>query len=171
MTMETERLQLRRPAPEDDLSEFVADAEVQHWIGGNPDETPEEVRDRWIRRWDRDGVGPFLVLRDGEVIGRVGYMIWNTETWRPSSYDDAGRHAETELQWAILQRCWGNGYAPEAATAVRAWAARERGLERIVSFIDPRNVRSIRVADKLGCTPEQLAQTPYGPCVVWVHPR
>jgi RimJ/RimL family protein N-acetyltransferase len=54
---------------------------------------------------------------------------------------------------------------------VRAWAYDERAISRLVSLIDPRNVRSIRVADKLGAEPQQLVATPHGPAVVWVHPR
>jgi len=58
------------------------------------------------------------------------------------------------------------------AAAVRDWAYTERGLERVISLIDPRNVRSIRVADKLGAEPEQLVQmATYGPAIVWLHPR
>ena len=102
--------------------------------------------------------------------GRVGFIVWDARTWETSTYELAGAHAETELGWAILSRHWGHGYATEAALAAREWA-RQRGQERIVSLIEPRNVRSVRVADKLGAVPEQLVQTDHGPTLVWVHPR
>ena len=76
-----------------------------------------------------------------------------------------------ELGWALARAAWGHGYATEAARAVRAWAYAERGVERLISLIDPRNVRSVRVADKLGAEPERLVSTHHGPALVWVHPR
>ena len=48
------------------------------------------------------------------------------------------------------------------------WAYAERGVERLISLIDPRNTRSIRVADKLGAEPEQLVTTVYGPVLAWL---
>jgi RimJ/RimL family protein N-acetyltransferase len=40
---------------------------------------------------------------------------------------------------------WGNGYATEAARAVRNWAYAQGG-ESLISLIHPANVRSQRVA-------------------------
>lgn len=164
----TERLLLRKPTLDDDVSEFVADEEVQRGLGGVAQESARDVIERWVRRWERNGVGQFIVELDGRFIGRVGFIIWDGRTWETSAYDVAGPHAETELGWAILSTHWGHGYASEAARAALEWA---QHLPRVVSLIDPRNVRSIRVADKLGAAPEQLVQTPYGPALVWVHAR
>jgi len=173
--IETERLLLRKPRLEDadDLLGFVGDAEVMRWIGGEPGnrDTAVESIDRWIRRWDANGVGQFMVVLDGHVIGRVGLQVWDTRTWKTATYESAGPHSVDELGWAIESRFWGNGYAVEAGRAVREWAYRERGIDRLISLIDPRNVRSIRVADKLGAAVEQLVQTGHGPANVWVHPR
>lgn len=162
----TERLLLRRPRLDDDLTEFVADGEVQRWIGGGG-ETPAEVIERWVRRWERNGVGQFIVELDGNLIGRVGFLVWDRRTWETSAYDLAGEHAETELGWAILQRYWGRGYATEAALAARDWA----GLDRLVSLIDPANARSIRVAEKLGAVRTDRVETPHATADVWVHPQ
>jgi RimJ/RimL family protein N-acetyltransferase len=164
--LETERLLLREPRPGDDLTEFVADEEVQSWIGG-PDD-PRELIDRWIGRWERNGVGQFVVELDGRFIGRVGFIVWDSRTWETSTYEIAGAHAETELGWAILSSHWGKGYATEAALAAREWIERER----IISLIHPANVRSQRVAEKLGARIEQRVETHDGtPADVWVHPR
>jgi RimJ/RimL family protein N-acetyltransferase len=166
--IQTDRLLLRPPTRDDDVAAFVADGHVQKWIGGSPEDPAEEVLERWVRRWEQNGIGQFLVLLGGEIIGRVGFIVWDGRTWRTSTYAKAGDYAETELGWAILSREWGHGYATEAAHAVRAWA---RDPLRIISLIDPRNVRSIRVADKLGAVPERLVDTDSGPTLVWVHPR
>jgi RimJ/RimL family protein N-acetyltransferase len=160
----TERLTLRKPRFEDDLSAFVDDDDVQRWIGG-PDD-PAELIERWIRRWERNGVGQFIVELDGEIIGRVGFLVWDSRTWETSAYDLAGDHAETELGWAILSRHRGHGYATEAARAARASIE----SERIISLIHPDNVRSQRVAEKLGARPGERVETPGGPADVWVHP-
>jgi len=165
----TERLLLRKPAPDDDLSAFVADAEVQRWTGGPG--TPEPLIDLWLRRWVRDEVGPFVVELDGRFIGRVGFIVWDTRAWETSSYELAGEHAETELGWALLSGSWGHGYATEAARAARGWLYAERDVEHLISLIAPENARSIRVAEKLGATREQRVETPHGPADVWVHPR
>lgn len=164
----TERLLLRRPTLDDDLTEFVADDAVQRWIGGTAEESPTDVIELWVRRWERDGVGQFVVELDGTFIGRVGFIVWDARTWETSTYELAGEHAETELGWAILSSHWGHGYAVEAARAALDWV---RDHDRIISLIEPRNVRSVRVADKLGAVPEKLVQTHHGPALVWVHSR
>ena len=116
-------------------------------------------------------MGQFVVLLDGRAIGRVGLLVWDARTWETSTYEDAGEHAETELGWALARARWGHGYATEAARAVRDWAYAERDVERLISLIAPDNARSIRVAEKLGATPEQMIASPHGPANVWVHPR
>lgn len=44
----------------------------------------------------------------------------------------------------------GQGYAAEAAVALRDWAHAALGLDRLVSYIDPRNTRPITLAERLG---------------------
>ncbi len=173
--LETERLLLRKPRLEDvdDLLEFAADGEVMRWIAGEPGgrEVALEHVERWLARWAANDVGQFVVLLGERIIGRVGLLVWDSRTWETSSYDDAGAAAESELGWAISSTYWGHGYATEAARAARAWAYEECGVERLISLIDPRNTRSIRVADKLGAEPEQLVETVYGQLLAWLHPR
>ena len=161
--IETARLVLRLPTRADDLTEFVADDEVQRWIGG-PD-TAEALIERWVRRWERNGIGQFVVELDGKLVGRVGFIVWDSRVWEPSSFDDAGDAAEVELGWAIGSPWWGHGYATEAARAALAWIDRER----IISLIDPANVRSIRVAEKLGARRGERIESPHGPADVWIH--
>jgi RimJ/RimL family protein N-acetyltransferase len=162
----TERLLLRKPRLDDDLTEFAADLEIQRWIGSGSRPAAELV-DLWIRRWERNGVGQFIVELDGEIIGRVGFLVWDRRTWETSAYELAGGDAETELGWAILSRHWGHGYATEAARTARTWIDRER----IISLIHPENVRSQRVAEKLGARPTERVETPGGPADVWLHPQ
>ncbi len=82
-----------------------------------------------------------------------------------------GREAQVELGWALAREHWGQGYATEAALAVREWIYEKRRGERLTSLISPDNPRSIRVAEKLAAWPTEDVQTPGGQATVWVHPR
>jgi RimJ/RimL family protein N-acetyltransferase len=173
--IETARLLLRLPRLDDAaaLLEFVGDDEVMRPIGDEAGgmEKAEAMVERWIARWARNGVGQFVVERDGEVLGRVGLIVWDGRTWETSAYDLAGTYAREELGWALVRRAWGHGYATEAAQAVKKWGHEERGIERLVSLIAPENVRSQRVAEKLGARRGERIETAVGATDVWVYPR
>jgi RimJ/RimL family protein N-acetyltransferase len=162
--IQTERLLLRKPKEEDVESPptWLSDPEVMDWLGGV--EPPAEVVRLWLAQWERFPTGKFLVERrsDGALVGRVGANYYDVETWQRSP---AG---EPELGWALAREHWGNGYATEAALAVREWLQ----APRVVSLIAPGNTRSQRVAERLGARPEQTVELPgYGAHVVWEHPR
>ncbi len=55
-----------------------------------------------------------------------------------------------ELGYRFFPEAWGKGYATEAAIAVRDDVFSRLELPEVVSFIDPKNLRSIRVATKIG---------------------
>jgi RimJ/RimL family protein N-acetyltransferase len=55
-----------------------------------------------------------------------------------------------EVGWRLAFAHWGHGYATEAACASLAFGFGELGLEEIVSFTVPANVRSWRVMEKIG---------------------
>jgi RimJ/RimL family protein N-acetyltransferase len=163
-SIETERLLLRRPTEADVESPpaWLADAEVMDWLGGL--EPPAEVVRLWMDQWERFPTGKFLVQRksDGLLVGRVGANYYDVQTWERSP---AG---EPELGWALAREQWGHGYATEAALAVREWLR----APCVISLITPTNVRSQRVAERLGATPGETIELPgYGPHVVWEHPR
>jgi RimJ/RimL family protein N-acetyltransferase len=68
---------------------------------------------------------------------------------------------------------WGHGYATEAAAAIRDWAYECRHIDQLVSLITPDNIRSQRVAQRLGATPTETV-TPEDSkrtAVVWRHQR
>ena len=66
--------------------------------------------------------------------------------------DEVGGKPVVEVGWSIAPARWGEGFAPEVAPARRRLGLRARGLERIVSFTLPENVRSRRVMEKIGMT-------------------
>ena len=148
--IETERLLLRMPSLEDALAllEAFADPEAMRYIGdGSTTDLvgSEEAVRRWLDRWDAWKIGMFVVerLEDSQVLGRAGFLRWDPETWEIGG-------SETELGWGLSRAHWGRGYATEAALALRDWALGVRGLTRLISLIQPENLRSIRVAEKLG---------------------
>jgi RimJ/RimL family protein N-acetyltransferase len=176
--LETERLILRGPQPDDAeaLLDLVGDGQVMRAIGSEAGgmEVAAEHLERWLRRWDANGMGPFLVVHRevGNVIGRVGPLVWDSATWDTASLADAGENAEIELGWAIASAHWGRGYAPEAARAVRTWVYETRSVERLISLIDPANTKSARVAEKLGAEPSETVELFDGDqATIWVHPR
>lgn len=66
---------------------------------------------------------------------------------------------DIEIGWRLNRHAWGKGYATEAATPVLAHAFRTLELEHVIADIDPGNIGSIRVAEKLGLS--QPRQTTY----------
>jgi len=57
-----------------------------------------------------------------------------------------------EVGWRLARAHWGRGYATEAARASVAFGFDRVGLEEIVSFTVPANIRSIGVMERLGMT-------------------
>jgi RimJ/RimL family protein N-acetyltransferase len=159
--LETERLLLRLPR-RDDLeayAELFADPEVVRYIGGVTKTRAEsgEAIELMLRHWDEQGVGLFSAVRkeDERVLGHVGFLIWDTATWENAMNRPPGASIETEIGWALTRENWGQGYATEAATAVRDLALGELGLSRLISLIQRGNDASVRVALKLGETLER----------------
>lgn len=160
----------------DGAAEYLTDPDAMRFIGGETVARRDvpEVIERWLARWHADGFGHFAVERrdDGRFLGRVGVIVWDSGDWWPATLAEAGDRAELELGWAFASAHWGCGYATEAARAVRDWARRERGVERLVSLIHPDNVRSQRVARRLDAEPRETVTTrEAGPAVIWLHPR
>jgi RimJ/RimL family protein N-acetyltransferase len=178
MRLETERLVLRLPRLDDAeaVLELYSDPEAMRFIGGVQAEIvadPESIVRVWLERWEANGFGQLVAERrdDGAVVGRIGLVVWDTRDWEISTVPEAGEHGQPELGWALTQAYWGLGYATEGALATRAWAREELGIERLISVIAPQNVRSQRVAEKLGAVPgETVELADSGPAVIWEHP-
>ncbi len=146
--IETERLLLREPVLED-WSGFatVMTSERARYMGG-----PYSLAAAWgvfchgIALWRLFGLGGLsIVLRDtGQAVGQV-------------EINQGPRFPESELGWQLAAEAEGRGYAFEAAVALRAWVFRNRDLETLVSYIDPENSRSIRLAERLGATRDERA--------------
>ena len=163
LQLETDRLLLRAPVPEDAdaLAPMYGDPEVMRYVGDGRtltrSDTERSVR-RMIERWEADGFGLFTTVRndDGAIIGRVGLLVWNTDTWEPTTRAEAANVAsEVEVGYTLARPYWGQGYATEAAGAVRDYALNELGAERLIALIIHGNTASENVAQKLGLSYER----------------
>ncbi len=157
LQLETERLVLRAPVPEDAdaLAPIYADPEVMRYVGDGRTlthgQTELSVR-RMIQRWEADGFGLFTTVRKENriVIGRVGLLVWNTDSWEPTTRAEAVGPTELEVGYTLGRDFWGQGYATEAAAAARDYALNGLGAERLIALIIHGNTASENVARKLG---------------------
>jgi RimJ/RimL family protein N-acetyltransferase len=110
--------------------------------------SPEESNalvDRAQAHFDLHGFGPFAVELPDELTfaGFIGLSV-------PAF--DAPFMPAVEVGWRLAFDCWGRGLATEGARAVVRYGFEEQGLESVVSFTVPENLRSRRVMEKIGMT-------------------
>jgi RimJ/RimL family protein N-acetyltransferase len=93
-----------------------------------------------IRQWRLRGYGQWSVVEKatGEVIGCVGF--YHPQTPWPG----------VDLGWLIHRSRWGHGLASEAASAALQWAWDHTQIDAVISLIAPDDLRSIRIATKIG---------------------
>ncbi|OIP85576.1 MAG: GNAT family N-acetyltransferase [Rhodobacterales bacterium CG2_30_65_12] len=65
---------------------------------------------------------------------------------------------EPELGWFLTEAAEGNGFGFEAAEAARAHALDRLHLPALVSYMDPDNTRSARLAERLGAVRDPAAE-------------
>jgi [ribosomal protein S5]-alanine N-acetyltransferase len=153
--IETERLVLRRPRLSDAAALHAAygDPEVMKFIGDGKTMTLAKTK-AWIEkalaRWKADGFGHFVIEKDRKVIGRAGFLVWDPDEWKTGTLAELGDHAAIELGWMLAREHWGNGYATEAAIALRNYGFKDLKFERLISLIMHGNDASVKVAERLG---------------------
>ena len=146
----TERLVLREPEAADRgaFIDLFASPEVGTYLGGP---RPRADLERSVPEVPRGRPGLFVVDLDGAMIGMVTFDRRDAERSgriRP----DAG---EAELGYLFLPHAWGHGYATEACAAALDWFAGALPGEPVVLYTQTANVRSMRLAAKLGFTEVQ----------------
>lgn len=147
--LETERLRLRAPRRTD----FDAYADILGSDRARYMSAPSDRKGAWsafesdLASWLLDDFGYWtMALRqDDAPAGFIGIA-------KPD------RFPETELGWFVTAASEGGGYAFEAARAALVWAFHKRGLPTLVSYVDEENTRSIRLAERLGATPDPAAR-------------
>lgn len=164
--IETERLTLRAPGPQDwevwrafvlsDRARFIRAADFNETMAWR-------AMGHLIGHWVLRGWGSFVFCKTGsdEALGLAG--PWYPATW-----------PEKEIGWSVWQaEAEGQGFAFEAARAACGHAFRELGWTTAVSYIDRDNARSIALAQRLGAVLDPCAATPDpdDDLVVYRHPR
>lgn len=147
LTLHTDRLVLRpltlADADVDALFAMRSDPLVQRY-GSHAPWTDRQTAVPYIERDMREhaeGSGVQLGIErreDGAVIGSCTLF----------HLDAQSRHAE--CGYVLLPSAWGKGYASEAMTALLDWGVDALDLHRVEADIDPRNVASARVLERLG---------------------
>ncbi|TCR83506.1 GNAT family N-acetyltransferase [Rhizobium sp. BK376] len=161
-TIETERLILR-PLTMDDWPEYaeLMSSPRAIYMGG-----PHATTAAWgmfchdAALWTLTGQGALMLqeLDTGRCLGQVGI---NSGPLFP----------EHELGWFVYAHAEGKGYGYEAASALRDWAFNVRGLQTIVSYIAPGNIRSRKLAERLGGELDAQAPRPDPADLVYRHPH
>lgn len=140
--LETARLTLRPTALEDFArwAELMADPETARFIGGvqAPAATWRAMMSM-AGAWSLTGVAMFSVIEreTGLWLGRIG-------PWQPLGWPG------TEVGWSLHPDAHGKGYAMEAAVASIDYAFDVLGWTEVIHCIDPDNVPSQKLAERLG---------------------
>ena len=128
-----------------DLAALLRDSAVMRFTiqGARTVEQSREVLLGFQRAQAEHGFSKWAVWRraDGAFVGYCGLDLYPIEG-RP----------EVELGYRLMPAFWGQGLATEAGRAVVEWAFGERGLPYVLAFLDPANVASVRVLEKIGLT-------------------
>jgi ribosomal-protein-alanine N-acetyltransferase len=150
--LETDRLVLSgwRMDQVDDLVRLHGDPDVARYlsISGLP-WTPEQARTAvasWIALFETRRLGKMRLTRkaDGAFVGRAGFGI------DPAS-------GAPEIGYTLFLEHHGQGYATEAASALRDWLFRETDADHFLGYADIRNAPSLAVLRKIGMRPTHVA--------------
>ena len=130
------------------------EVEVSNWIG-------EQVKayslSRYFGRWAIcENAGSHAIgyvgltqdegrtaEREAESARAIGYVKLAQEKGLTAA-------REAELGFRLARRSWGKGYATEVAQAVVEAAFGTDKVDRLIGIVDPHNVASVRVLQKLG---------------------
>ena len=162
MLLETARLLIRdlEPGDVDALVDLWTDPEVTRFMGGLRD------REKLLAGFAEDlaaaarntqpiyDLRPVVSSATDALVGHCGLLDKEID----------GRD-EVEQVYVIARDAWGQGYATEAAIALRDFAfdpAGPLGLDRLVALVEPGNIPSVRVAEKTGMVFERGVVRPGG---------
>jgi RimJ/RimL family protein N-acetyltransferase len=149
--LETNRLILRHQVPTDldDLYALYCDPDVTRYIPDAPS-SYKEVREelKWFMnghpKHPELGLWATIHKETGKFIGRCGLLPWTIEGQQ-----------EVEIAYTLSQEYWGQGLATEAAKGILQYGFEQLHLSRLICLIDPANIASQRVAEKIGMTLEK----------------
>jgi ribosomal-protein-alanine N-acetyltransferase len=149
--LETDRLILRQLVPDDldNLFALYRDPEIRRYFPEGTltyEETKEELE--WFLnghpKHPELGLWATILKGSDQFIGRCGLLPWTID----------GQN-EVEVAYLIAREYWRQGLGTEAAQAILQYGFEQLGLSRLICMIDPANIASRRVAEKIGMTLEK----------------
>jgi len=151
-TLETERLTLRRLAPETD-AEFILrllnEPSFLQYIGDKSvrtlDDARSYIRHGPMKSYEENGFGLYRVglKESARAIGICGLIKRDTLP-------------EPDIGFAFLPEYWSKGYAHESAAEVMRYARDVLRLDRILAITTPANEASARLLGKIGLRFQRL---------------
>ena len=149
--LETDRLLLRHLTLKDldDLFALYRDPQIRQYFPEGVltlEETRQELE--WHMhghpRHPELGLWATIYKETGSFIGRCGLLPWEID----------GR-LEIEIAYLLDKAYWGRGLASEAARGILKYGFETLNLSRLICLIDPENIASQRVAERIGMTLER----------------
>lgn len=118
--------EIRRYFPDGVLSYEDTKEELEWFLNGHP-QHPEL------------GLWATIHKESGAFIGRCGLLPWEID----------GR-LEIEIAYLLAKNFWHQGLATEAANGIKSYAFEQLHLTRLICLMDPKNIASQKVAERIG---------------------
>ena len=153
LPIRTPRLELRRltAGDRDALLAYRSDRETCRYLPIRP-QTAEEVAVYLATRAARTALeGTDGSLSFGAALPGGGPLLGDLIVFVRDREQEC-----LELGWVFAREHRGQGYATEAAAALLAFAFDEVGAHRVIARMDPANIASGRVAERIGMRREAL---------------
>lgn len=149
--LETERLVLRQLKQEDsrDIFHYFSLDEVTKFYdleSFTNIKQAEELIHRWNQRFERNqGIRWGITLKsESRVIGTCGFHGWMKN------------HYKAEIGYELTPEYWRKGFMTEAIQMILEFGFNNFGLNRIEAFVEPANVNSRKVLEKIGLREEGI---------------
>jgi len=133
----------------DNLFALYRDPEIRKYFPEgilNYDDTKEELE--WHMnghpRHPELGLWATVYKETDRFIGRCGLLPW-----------DIDGKLEIEIAYLLDKKFWHQGLATEAANGIMKYAFEKLTLSRLICLIDPDNIASQRVAERIGMSLER----------------
>lgn len=146
LELETERLNFRqwRLSDFEPVANFYSNPEGAQFVGGQKSsEESWRLIASYIGHYELRGYSYVAIEEKAtkKLVGTVG--LWNSEPW-----------PEMELGYWLLPEMHGKGFGQEAGNAVVEFAFNGLKVDTFVSYIDEKNLASIKLAERLGAIPD-----------------
>ncbi|RKD34384.1 GNAT family N-acetyltransferase [Thermohalobacter berrensis] len=144
MQLETKRTFLKRVQLKDTekLFKIFSDEELTRYFVSGKDETIEQTGRRVkkiVSHWENNRFGDFIVLNKSSLktvgFGGLHYKI---------------KGGNINISYIVDKAYWGQGLGYEIAQALLKYGFNTLRLNKIVAEIDPKNISSIKLAEKCG---------------------